>query len=62
MLEGTWTFPMYDRADAAKPPLGDQSNDFSGLVRFAWYANEWLAISANSGYIYRTAGYASLIP
>jgi len=62
ILEGTWNFPMYDSTRAAKPPLGDQSNDFSGIARAAWYTNEWLAFSAGSGYIYRTAGYAPILP
>lgn len=62
VLEGSWTFPMYDRAAAAKPPLGDQSNDLSAIGRAAWYANEWLAFSAGIGYIYRTAGYAPVLP
>ncbi|MGZ3669816.1 MAG: hypothetical protein ACXWR1_11420 [Bdellovibrionota bacterium] len=62
IAEGTWTFPMYDTAAAAKPPLGDQSNDFTGMGRVAWYTNEWLAFSGGLGYIYRTAGYAALVP
>ena len=51
IFEGTWAFPMYDRADAAKPPLGDQSNDFTGMARLAWYTNEWLAFSGGAGFI-----------
>jgi hypothetical protein len=62
VLEGTWAFPMYDQASAAKPPLGDQSNDFSGIARLAWYTNEWLAFSTGAGYVYRTAGYAPALP
>jgi hypothetical protein len=61
IFEGTWAFPMYDRADAAKPPLGEQSNDFTGMARLAWYTNEWLAFSGGAGYVYRTAGYAPLV-
>ncbi len=62
ILESTWNFPMYDASSVGKPPLGDQSNDFSGIARSAWYTNEWLAFSAGTGYIYRTAGYAPSIP
>ncbi len=62
VLEGSWKFPMYDQANAAKPPLGDQSNDFTFLNRVAWYTNEWLAFSGSAGYVYRTAGYAPGVP
>lgn len=62
LFEGTWTFPMYDRTAAGFPPLGDQSNDFSGIARVAWYTNEWLAFSTSGGYIYRTGGYAPALP
>lgn len=62
VLEGSWLFPMYDSAYAGKPPLGDQSNDFSAIMRGVWYANEWFAVSGSLGYIYRTAGYAAQVP
>jgi hypothetical protein len=45
-----------------KPPLGNQSNDFTGMMRAVWYANEWIAASASAGYTQRTAGYAAEIP
>jgi hypothetical protein len=62
LLEGSWLFPMYDTAKGGKPPLGDQSNDFSTIMRGVWYANEWFALSGSLGYIYRTAGYAPQLP
>lgn len=62
ILEGSWSFPVYDQAAAAKPPLGDQSNDFTGMARLAWYTNEWLAFSGGGGYTHRTAGYSAGIP
>lgn len=60
--EGSWNFPAYDTTGSGKPPLGDQSNDFTSLARIAWYANEWLSFSASAGYTYRTSGYASGVP
>ncbi|HEY8280132.1 MAG TPA: hypothetical protein VIH99_10940 [Bdellovibrionota bacterium] len=62
LFEGSWNFPTYDKARNGKPPLGDQSNDFTGLGRFAWYTNEWLTFSWAAGYTYRTAGYSNGIP
>lgn len=62
LAEGTWLFPMYAQGKPGKPPLGDQSNDFTSMLRGVWYANEWLGLSANAGYLYRTAGYSALIP
>lgn len=62
VVEGTWNFPLYDRAMQGKPPLGDQSNDFTAMGRLAWYANDWLGLSGGLGYTYRTAGYAAAIP
>jgi len=62
VAEGTWTFPLYDQVGTGYPPLGDQSNDLGAIGRVAWYANEWLAFSAGSGFIYRTAGYSHQIP
>lgn len=62
VAEGTWAFPLYDRATYGKPPLGEQSNDFTGLGRLAWYANDWLALSGSLGYTYRTAAYSAAIP
>lgn len=62
LAEGTWLFPMYAQTKAGKPPLGDQSNDFTSMLRGVWYANEWLGLTANAGYLYRTAGYSALIP
>lgn len=62
LAEGSWQFPMYDRATPGKPPLGDQSNDLTAIGRVAWYANEWLGFSGHGGYIYRTSGYESLLP
>ncbi len=60
--EGSWSFPVYDTSAQGRPPLGDQSNDFTALARAAWYTNEWLAFSGSVGYNYRTAGYSSGIP
>lgn len=60
--EGSWNFPVYDTATHGKAPLGDQSNDFSAIMRAAWYANEWLSFSGGAGWLYRTAGYSSGIP
>lgn len=62
IFEGSWNFPMYSQAAAAKPPLGDQSNDFSSIFRMAWYTNEWLAFSGSFGYTHRTAGYSAGVP
>lgn len=62
LAEGSWVFPLYDIAKAGKPPLGDQSNDFTGMLRLAWYANEWFAASGGVGYTYRTAGYSAALP
>ena len=62
LAEGTWLFPMYDKAKSGKPPLGNQSNDFTAMGRLVWYANEWLALAANAGYTYRTAGYSAAVP
>ncbi|MGE3263373.1 MAG: hypothetical protein AB7K68_16460 [Bacteriovoracia bacterium] len=62
VAEGTWNFPLYDQAMQGKPPLGEQSNDFTGLGRLAWYANDWLALSGSLGYTYRTAGYSAALP
>lgn len=62
LAEGTWVFPLYQQAMQGKPPLGEQSNDFTGLLRFAWYANDWLALSGSLGYTYRTAGYSAALP
>lgn len=60
--EGSWKFPAYDTTGGGKPPLGDQSNDFTSLGRIAWYTNEWLSFSGSAGYTYRTSGYASGVP
>ncbi len=62
VAEGTWNFPMYDRADTGFFPLGEQSNDLTALGRLAWYTNEWLAFSASVGYTHRTASYAAVLP
>ncbi|MGZ3692878.1 MAG: hypothetical protein ACXWQO_01420 [Bdellovibrionota bacterium] len=62
VAEGTWNFPLYDKTAQGKPPLGDQSNDFTALGRLAWYANEWLGLSGSLGYTYRTAGYSAALP
>lgn len=62
LAEASWVFPLYDIAKSGKPPLGDQSNDFTGLVRLAWYANEWFALSGATGFTYRTANYRPLVP
>jgi hypothetical protein len=62
LAEGTWLFPTYAQSKPGKPPLGDQSNDFTGMARFVWYANDWLGLSASAGYLYRTAGYSPLLP
>lgn len=62
LAEGTWLFPLYDRPQNGKPPLGNQSNDFSWIARAVWYANEWLALSGSAGYTFRTAGYADEVP
>jgi hypothetical protein len=62
VAEGSWVFPLYDRTAQGKPPLGEQSNDFTGLMRLAWYANEWLGLSGSLGYTYRTAGYSAALP
>lgn len=62
LAEGTWLFPLYDRPQNGKPPVGNQSNDFTNMLRAAWYANEWLALSASAGYTFRTAAYANEIP
>ncbi len=59
LIEGSWLFPLYNQAKPGKPPLGDQSNDFTTMLRAVWYANEWLALAGNGGYIYRTAGYSA---
>lgn len=61
LVEGSWVFPLYDIA-TGKPPLGDQSNDFTGMLRFAWYINDWMAFSGGGGYTFRTAGYAGVLP
>lgn len=62
LAEGSWLFPTYAQGKPGKPPLGDQSNDFTSMLRGVWYASEWLGLSANAGYLYRTAGYSALIP
>ncbi|RZA06097.1 MAG: hypothetical protein EOP11_11200 [Proteobacteria bacterium] len=62
LAEGSWVFPLYDRAKNGNPPLGDQSNDLTGMLRVAWYANEWFALSGGGGFTYRTAGYRPLMP
>ncbi|MCO5142079.1 MAG: hypothetical protein M9962_03200 [Oligoflexia bacterium] len=62
LFEGSWNFPMYARAKSGKPPLGDQSNDLTAMLRSAWYANEWLALSAGVGYSHRTSNYSTIIP
>jgi hypothetical protein len=62
LAEGSWVFPLYDIAKSGKPPLGDQSNDFTGMLRLAWYANDWFALSGGAGFTYRTAGYRALVP
>lgn len=62
LVEGSWNFPLYAQAKPGKPPLGDQSNDFTTMGRIVWYANEWLGLSGNAGYIYRTSGYSAAIP
>jgi hypothetical protein len=62
VAEGSWVLPTYNRAALSDPPLGDQSNDFTGLARFAWYTNDLLAISGGVGYTYRTNGYEAAIP
>jgi hypothetical protein len=62
LAEGSWLFPMYAQGKPGKPPLGDQSNDFTSIIRGVWYASDWLGLAANAGYLYRTAGYSALIP
>jgi hypothetical protein len=62
LLEGTWLFPMYDRAKTNAPPLGNQSNDFTAMGRLVWYAADWLGIAGNLGYTHRTAGYEAGMP
>lgn len=62
LAEGTWLFPLYDRPQNGKPPLGNQSNDFTSMGRAVWYMNDWLAVSGSLGYTYRTAGYSDEIP
>lgn len=62
LLEGSWVFPMYDRAKTNAPPLGNQSNDFTILGRIVWYALDWLGFSGNLGYTRRTAGYENGMP
>lgn len=62
IAEGSWVFPMYDRAMNGKPPLGNHSNDLTGMARAVWYINEWIAASGGLGYTQRTAGYAPEIP
>lgn len=62
VAEGTWVFPSYSRTSGGRPPVGDQSNDFSGVGRVAWYANDWLTLSGSAGYTYRTAGYSQNAP
>lgn len=62
LVETSWVFPLYDRPQSGRPPLGDQSNDFTAMVRLAWYVNEWLGLSGGAGYTYRTAGYAGMVP
>ncbi len=62
IFEGSWVFPMYDRAKTNAPPLGNQSNDFTFMGRLVWYALDWLGVSGKLGYTHRTAGYENGMP
>jgi hypothetical protein len=62
LIEASWLFPMYDHAKPGKPPLGDQSNDFTIMGRATWYINHWLGVAGNAGFTYRTAAYDSVVP
>jgi hypothetical protein len=62
LAETTWLFPLYAQAKPGKPPLGEQSNDFTVMGRLVWYANEWLGLAGGGGYTHRTSGYRAGIP
>lgn len=62
LVEGSWNFPLYNNTSSTKPPLGNHSNDFTGMARGVWYTNRWLALSFGAGYTYRTENYDAEIP
>lgn len=62
LVESTWQFPLYAQTRGGKPPLGNQSNDFTLLGRAAWYTNEWLGFAGSAGYTHRTSSYSAGVP
>lgn len=61
-IEAAWTFPTYGDANFPDPPLGDQSNDVTGMLRLAWLPNDVLSLAIGGGYTARSSNYAAEIP
>lgn len=62
LLEPSWVFPFYSSTAVHEPPLGDQSNDLSAIVRGVFYLERFFALSVSGGYTRRSSGYSEEIP
>ncbi len=62
LLEGSWNFPLYNHVASLVAPQGNESNDFTGMLRMAWYATRSFAFSGGLGLTMRTNSYGAELP
>lgn len=62
LSELAWTFPLYGSQSGGRPPLGDQTNDLSAMLRASVMPLNWLRLSTGIGYTLRTAGLSNELP